>query len=85
MGSGTGQRDATAFRANSAPPERRGRVRTVPQAAEDAVRRIPEARLIRLDDLGHSPQVEAPDRFVRVLREVLVGTSTDVAPGSGPK
>ena len=63
-----GQRDLTAFRANSAPEDRRARVRTVPQAAEDAVKRIPGARLIRLDDLGHSPQVEARAEFLQSLR-----------------
>lgn len=66
-----GQRDLTAFRANSAPPERRGQVRTVPQAAEEAVKRIPRARLIRLDELGHSPQVEAPERFMEALRAAI--------------
>jgi pimeloyl-ACP methyl ester carboxylesterase len=66
-----GQRDLTAFRASRAPEDRRSRVRTVPQAAEDAVKRIPGARLIRLDDLGHSPQVEAPAAFLRTLRSVI--------------
>jgi pimeloyl-ACP methyl ester carboxylesterase len=66
-----GQRDLTAFRASSAPPERRARVRTVPQAAEEAAKRIPGARLIRLDDLGHSPQVEAPARFVDTLKAAI--------------
>lgn len=66
-----GQRDLTAFRANTAPPGRRDRVRTVPQAAEDAARRIPRARLIRLEALGHSPQVEAPAVFLRTLLGTL--------------
>ena len=66
-----GQRDLTAFRASSAPEDRRARVRTVPQAAEEAVQRIPNARLIRLDDLGHSPQVEAPAAFLRTLRSAI--------------
>jgi pimeloyl-ACP methyl ester carboxylesterase len=66
-----GQRDLTAFRANSAPPGRRDKVRTVPQAAEDAVKRIPRARLIRLDEVGHSPQVEAPERFMEALRAAI--------------
>lgn len=66
-----GQRDLTAFRANTAPPDRRDRVRTVPQAAEDAARRIPRARLIRLEALGHSPQVEAPAVFLRTLLGTL--------------
>jgi len=66
-----GQRDLTAFRAGSAPPERRSQVRTVPEAAETAARAIPGAQLIRLDDLGHSPQVEAPARFLSTLRAAL--------------
>jgi pimeloyl-ACP methyl ester carboxylesterase len=66
-----GERDLTAFRASSAPPERRSQVRTVPQAAETAVRSIPNAQLIRLDDLGHAPQVEAPARFLDTLKSAI--------------
>lgn len=66
-----GGQDQTAFRASSAPPDLRGRVRTVPQAAEDAVSRIPGARLIRLEDLGHAPQVEAPSRFLQTLKAAI--------------
>jgi pimeloyl-ACP methyl ester carboxylesterase len=69
-----GMRDATAFRATSAAPERRSQIRTVPQAAEAAVRHIPHARLIRLDDLGHSPQVEAPARFLDALTDAVTAT-----------
>lgn len=66
-----GQTDRTAFRGNTAPPERRAQVRTVPQAAERAVRSFPDARLVRFADLGHSPQVEAPDRFHPALAAAL--------------
>lgn len=66
-----GQRDLTAFRANTAPAARRGEVRTVPQAAEAAVKRIRGARLIRLPDLGHAPQIEAPARFVEALEAAI--------------
>lgn len=66
-----GQRDLTAFRASSAPPDRRAQVRTVPQAAETAVKAIRGATLIRLDDLGHSPQIEAPARFLKALTEAI--------------
>jgi pimeloyl-ACP methyl ester carboxylesterase len=66
-----GERDLTAFRAGSAPPERRSQVRTVPQAAETAVRAMPNAQLIRLPDRGHSPQVEAPARFLDTLKAAI--------------
>ena len=66
-----GQLDRTAFRAASAPPDRRSRVRTVPQAAEEAVKRIPDARLVRLEGIGHSPQVESPAIFRKALMNSL--------------
>ena len=66
-----GQRDMTAFRANTAPPELRSKVKTVPQAAETAVGRIPNATLVRLEDIGHSPQVEAPAVFIKTLLAAL--------------
>lgn len=66
-----GQRDLTAFRASSAPQDRRNQIRTVPQAAESAVKTMADAQLIRLDDLGHSPQVEAPARFLQTLKAAI--------------
>jgi pimeloyl-ACP methyl ester carboxylesterase len=66
-----GQADTTAFRASSAPPGLQARIRTVPQAAEGAARTIRGGRLIRLDGLGHAPQIEAPQRFQRALTEAL--------------
>ena len=66
-----GQADKTAFRASSAPAGRRDQIRTVPQAAEVAVKRFPNARLIRLAGLGHAPQIEAPDRFQETLIRAL--------------
>ena len=68
-----GQRDRTSFRRGSAPEAVRPRVRTVPAAAEEAVARFPDARLIRLDALGHSPQVEAPARFEALLLRTMAG------------
>jgi len=66
-----GDRDLTAFRAGSAPLARRPQVQTVPQAAVTAARRIPNARLIRLEGLGHAPQVEAPARFLQTLEAAI--------------
>ena len=62
-----GELDRTAFRADKAPPELRDQVQTVPQAAEAAVRRFPDARLVRLPGLGHAPQVEDPAAFQKAL------------------
>ena len=66
-----GQLDKTAFRASSAPEAVRSRIRTVPQAAEEAVHRFPRARLVRLEGLGHSPMVENPARFEAALLDAL--------------
>jgi pimeloyl-ACP methyl ester carboxylesterase len=66
-----GQLDRTAFRANTAPADRQAQIRAVPQAAEDAVKRFPSARLVRLPGLGHAPQVEDPPGFnAALLREI---------------
>lgn len=66
-----GQRDLTAFRANSAPAAVRERIETVPQAAEGAARRIPGAHLVRIPAAGHAPQVEDPATFNALLLEEL--------------
>lgn len=66
-----GQTDKTAFRANTAPEVMRAKIRTVPQAAETAVKAFPKARLVRLAGLGHSPQVEDSARFLGVLEDAI--------------
>jgi len=71
-----GQEDLTAFRAAAAPEAVRDQVRTVPEAAEEAVERIQGAAIMRLPGLGHSPQVEAPDRFHRALLDALATPGT---------
>ncbi len=70
-----GGRDLTAYRAGTAPAKLRPRIRTVPQAAEEAVQRFPDARLVRLDPLGHSPQVEDPVAFEAALLGEFGATS----------
>ena len=40
---------------------------SAPAIAPAAVAKIPGARLVRLDGVGHAPQVEAPDRFHEAL------------------
>jgi pimeloyl-ACP methyl ester carboxylesterase len=66
-----GQKDKTAFRANTAPEAIRSRVRTVPEAAETAVKAFPNAQLVRLPALGHSPMVEDPATFHTALANAL--------------
>ena len=66
-----GQLDATAVLAATAPADVRPHIATVPQAAETAVTMLPRGRLVRLEGLGHAPQIEDPSRFQAELLAVL--------------
>jgi 3-oxoadipate enol-lactonase len=39
-----------------------------PEALQKAVRKIPKGRLILWPGMGHTPQLEHPERFVRILK-----------------
>lgn len=66
-----GTLDKTAFGRAQMPTSLRGFLQAIPQVAPEAARKIPRARLVKLDGLGHSPQVEDPARFNRTLMGVL--------------
>lgn len=66
-----GTLDRTAFGKARAPAALRATIRPIPAVAPGAARRIPGARLVTLDGLGHSPQVEAPARFEAALLAAL--------------
>jgi pimeloyl-ACP methyl ester carboxylesterase len=68
-----GQLDRTAPGANRAPPEVASRLGNYPELGRAAARRIPDAKLIEFADLGHAPQIQAPERFNAMLVEVLAG------------
>ncbi|MGZ5307980.1 MAG: alpha/beta fold hydrolase [Solirubrobacterales bacterium] len=45
----------------------------MPESHEERYRELlPAAHLIRWEDVGHSPHIEAPERFTRLLRDFLV-------------
>ena len=46
---------------------------SIPALAGTVASKVPGARLIELEGLGHAPQVEAPQRFQRALLDVLAG------------
>ncbi|MDF2495905.1 MAG: alpha/beta hydrolase [Sphingomonas sp.] len=62
-----GTLDKTAFGRAQAPASLRQFLKAIPQVAADAVRRMPKGRLLALEGLGHSPQVENPARFEKAL------------------
>jgi pimeloyl-ACP methyl ester carboxylesterase len=41
------------------------------QLAPEAAARLPQAKLVMFDDLGHAPQIQDPLRFQRALLEGL--------------
>jgi pimeloyl-ACP methyl ester carboxylesterase len=66
-----GALDRTAPGSNRAPPDVAARPGNYPELARRAAQTIPDAKLIEFADLGHSPQVEAPDVFHKALLEGL--------------
>lgn len=66
-----GERDTTAIGKQLAPPAAASRLGRYAELGRRTVDRIPNARLIRFPELGHSPQVQAPERFNKVLLDSL--------------
>ena len=62
-----GGKDRTAPGANRASAEIAQRLGNYPELGRRAARAIPNAKLVEFPELGHSPQVEAPDRFHEAL------------------
>ncbi|WP_158808845.1 alpha/beta fold hydrolase [Beijerinckia sp. L45] len=56
-----------------APPEIAAKIPSIPQAAPDAVKDIPNARLVSVPNVGHVPHLEAPDLFRKTLLDFLAG------------
>jgi pimeloyl-ACP methyl ester carboxylesterase len=68
-----GTADRTAFGRQQAPANLRAFLQAIPAVAPTAVRQMPHATLVRLDGLGHAPQVEDPARFDAALLAALRG------------
>lgn len=66
-----GEQDTTAVGKNAAPEDVRARLGNYQALAPQVTARIPDARLITFADLGHSPQIQAPERFHQALLEAL--------------
>src|ERR1700723_773430 len=66
-----GDKDNTALGKNLAPPAIRATLGNYPVLGKAAAARIPGAQLIEFPDLGHAPQIQAPERFHQALFELL--------------
>ena len=66
-----GMLDATGADLSGPPRAVRAAPGSIPAEAEKVGTRIPGGRIVRMEKLGHSPQVEAPAEFQRTLLEVL--------------
>lgn len=66
-----GGKDRTAPGANRAPEEVAQRLGNYPELGRRAAAMIPHATLVPFPELGHSPQVEAPQVFHKALLRVL--------------
>lgn len=66
-----GQADRTAVGKDLVSPEVRETLGRYPDLGRAAARDIPGARLVEIDDVGHIPHLEAPERFDHALLEFL--------------
>ncbi|MEI5685725.1 MULTISPECIES: alpha/beta fold hydrolase [Sphingomonas] len=66
-----GALDRTAFGRAQTPPDLRRFLEAIPVVARQAVTQMPNATLVPIDGLGHSPQVEDPARFEKLLLTTL--------------
>lgn len=67
-----GTRDNTAIGKNLAPPEQREKLGNYAVLGKQAAKAIPNATLVEFDDLGHSPQIQQPERFHAALIQGLL-------------
>jgi pimeloyl-ACP methyl ester carboxylesterase len=72
-----GDKDTTAIGKNLAPPAVRATLGNYPLLAKAAMTRLPQARLIEFPDLGHAPQIQAPDVFHKALLDGMRAVETD--------
>lgn len=66
-----GEKDNTAVGKNLAPEDKRSALGNYSKISREVADRIPDATLVTYEDLGHSPQIQAPDRFHQALIEHL--------------
>ncbi|GAB2535661.1 alpha/beta fold hydrolase [Rufibacter soli] len=66
-----GQRDRTALGKANAPAAMRDKLGNYPALGKATAKKIPQATLVELDNVGHLPHIEAYDRFLQPLLSFL--------------
>jgi pimeloyl-ACP methyl ester carboxylesterase len=67
-----GDKDTTAIGKDLAPQDVRATLGNYPVLGKMAAAQIPNAKLVEFPDLGHAPQIQAPERFHKALLEGLL-------------
>jgi pimeloyl-ACP methyl ester carboxylesterase len=75
-----GDKDNTAVGKNLAPPSVRATLGNYPVLGKAAAARMPNARLTEFPDLGHAPQIQAPEVFQKALLDGLRSLTGDQGP-----
>ncbi|EPE3366928.1 alpha/beta fold hydrolase, partial [Cronobacter malonaticus] len=63
--------DTTAPGKDAAPPEVQKTLGDYPALGKAAASAIPHATLVTFEDLGHAPQIQAPERLHKALLDGL--------------
>lgn len=66
-----GQRDRTALGKAKAPKDVQDKLGNYPVLGRETAKKIPNAKLVEIDGIGHLPHIEAYDRFMKPLKEFL--------------
>jgi len=72
-----GDKDTTAVGKNLAPPAVAATLGNYPVLAKAAASRLPRSRLVEFPDLGHSPQIQAPEVFHKALFDGMRSLTAD--------
>lgn len=67
-----GDKDTTAIGKDLAPPAVQATLGDYPKLGKAAAAAIPGAQLVEFPDLGHAPQIQAPERFHKALLDGLL-------------
>ncbi|MCG2617215.1 alpha/beta hydrolase [Terrimonas sp. NA20] len=66
-----GQRDRTALGKNKAPAAVQDKLGNYPVLGKETAKKIPNSKLVEIDNIGHLPHIEAFDQFITPLVSFL--------------